>query len=257
MRTESRDIRVFFIGAGPGDPELITVKGKRLIEAAELVLYTGSLVPKEVVACAKASALVADSQHMSLEETHALIMQTLNKGGSVARVHTGDPGLYGAVREQARLLEAEGVDYEIVPGVTAAFAAAAAAKVSFTQPEAVQSLIFTRAAGKTPVPEAESIASFAAHGASMAVYLSGGKAESLAESLINGGYPETTTVIVAHKVGAPEERIVHTDISHMAEIIQEYRMQSQTVFLVLPGESKDEQRSYLYDARRLGSSSPS
>lgn len=249
------NVRVWFIGAGPGDPELITVKGKRLIEAADLVLFTGSLVPREVVACAKPSAIIADSQHMSLEETHALIMQTWRGGGLIARVHTGDPGLFGAVREQARLLEAEGVDYEIVPGVTAAFAAAAAAKVSFTTPEKVQSLVFTRAPGKTPVPETESIASFAAHGASMAVYLSGGKAQSVAESFVEGGFLETTKVVVAHKVGSPRERIFHTSIASMAEVVESYGLQSQTVFLVLPGEDCADGRSYLYDAERQGSSS--
>ena len=160
--------KVYFIGAGPGDPELLTLKGRRLICEADLVLYAGSLVPPELVACAKASARVEDSAPLCLEETHALMRDCALSGGMVARVHTGDPSLFGAVREQARLLDADGIPWEIVPGVSAAFAAAAAGKVSFTVPETTQSLIVTRLDGRTPVPEKERLKELAAHGASLA-----------------------------------------------------------------------------------------
>ena len=131
--------QVYFVGAGPGDPDLITVKGRKCIERADLVLYAGSLVPKELVACAGEDAKVVDSSSMTLKETHAMMIETIRSGGTVARVHTGDPSLYGAVKEQMVLLDRDGVNYEIIPGVTVAFAAAAAARVSFTLPEKVQS----------------------------------------------------------------------------------------------------------------------
>ena len=135
--------QVFFVGAGPGDPELLTIKGKRCIEQADLVLYAGSLVPVEVVSCAKDGAKVVDSSPMTLEKTHKAILETVKKGGTVARVHTGDPSLFGAIREQMLLLDRDGITYEVIPGVSAAFAAAAAARISYTVPEVSQSLIIT------------------------------------------------------------------------------------------------------------------
>ena len=154
---------VYFIGAGPGDPELITVKGSRLIGEADLVLYAGSLVPPAVVAHARPGARVIDSSPLNLAETHALIVETVRAGGMAARVHTGDPSLYGAMREQMRLLDAEGIGYEVVPGVTAAFAAAAAAGLSLTVPERSQTVILTRTPGRTPMPDTEQLRDLARH----------------------------------------------------------------------------------------------
>jgi precorrin-4/cobalt-precorrin-4 C11-methyltransferase len=239
---------VWFIGAGPGDPELITVKGRRLIGEADLVLYAGSLVPPEVVAHAKAGARVIDSASMTLEETHALMRETALTGGLVARVHTGDPLLYGAAREQMLLLERDGVPCAVVPGVTAAFAAAAAAGASFTVPETIQSLAITRLDGRTPVPKGQSVAEYARHGASMAVYLSAKTPELLAEELRRGGVPEDTPVLLAHKVGWPDEKLAWTTVAHLAETAREEGFTRQTVFLVLPGEKEDSPaRSKLYD----------
>ena len=161
--------QVYFIGAGPGDPDLITVRGRDLVSQADLVLYAGSLVPAKVVGCAKPGAVVADSAGMSLDETHALMLETARKGGLVARVHTGDPSLFGSVREQTALLDRDGVTWAIIPGVTAAFAAAARGGVSFTVPEVTQSLIITRLHGRTPVPESERLSELARHGSSVAV----------------------------------------------------------------------------------------
>ena len=143
---------VAFVGAGPGDPELLKVKAARLIGQADLVLYAGSLVPQGVVALARNGAQVVDSAPLSLDETHALLVATVRQGGLAARVHTGDPSLYGAVSEQIRLLVADDIPYMVVPGVTSAAAAAAAFGVSFTEPEATQTLILTRQAGRTPMP---------------------------------------------------------------------------------------------------------
>lgn len=239
--------KVYFIGAGPGDPELITVKARRIIEEADLVLYAGSLVPREVVACARPGARVLDSAPMTLGETHALLLETAAAGGVAARVHTGDPSLFGAVREQAALLDRDGVPWEVVPGVTAAFAAAAMAGVSFTVPERVQSLVFTRAPGRTPVPEGESLASFAAHGCSMAVYLSTSLAETVRAELLAGGLPPETPVVVAHRAGWPDGQSLRTTLDGLAEAVAGRGWKGQAVFLVLPGEEGDAPASRLYD----------
>jgi len=236
--------KVYFIGAGPGDPELVTVKGRRIIESADAVLYAGSLVPKELVACARPDAAIRDSSDMSLEQTHAFIMEHVHAGSVVARVHTGDPSLYGAVPEQMRLLDGEGVSYEVVPGVTAAFAAAAQAHASFTLPGVRQSLVFTRLPGRTPVPEGERLRDLARTGASLAVYLSGGKAADLTAELRAAGLPEDTPVLCAVRVGWPGQRLVWTDLAGLEETARD--MDRQAVFLVLP-ESGEAGRSKLYD----------
>jgi precorrin-4/cobalt-precorrin-4 C11-methyltransferase len=242
--------RVWFIGAGPGDPELLTVKGQRLIAEADLVLYAGSLVPAQVVAGAKPGARVADSAPLNLEETHALIMETVNAGGMVARVHTGDPALYGAIREQMALLDRDGVDYAVVPGVTAGFAAAAAACRSYTVPEVTQTLIFTRIAGKTPVPENEALRTLATHGSAMCIYLSAGDPEGVQSELLAGGLAASTLVVMAYRVGWPEEKVVDTELGTLAETARANDFTRQTVFLILPGQGVEDAgtaKSLLYD----------
>lgn len=242
--------KVFFIGAGPGDPELVTVKGQRLISEADLVLYAGSLVPQAVVACAKADARVEDSAPLNLEETHAMMMQTIRQGGTVARVHTGDPSLYGAIREQIELLDDDGVGYEVIPGVTAGFAAAASACRSYTVPEVTQTLIFTRIAGRTPVPKDERLRELAAHGSAMCIYLSAGDPEGIQSELLAGGLIESTLIVLAYRVGWPEEKIVSTDLAHLAKTARDNDFTRQTVFLVLPGqgiEDAGQAKSLLYD----------
>lgn len=241
------DTSVFFIGAGPGDPELITCKGRRLIESADLVLYAGSLVPPEVVACAKPEAKVVDSAPLDLGAILAMMLEAVAAGGIVARVHTGDPTLYGALREQMEALDAAGVAYEVVPGVTAAFAAAAAAKLSLTIPEDAQSLVIARARGRTPVPEGQQLAQWAGHQAPMAVYLSGQEPEAPARELMEGGLPPETPVVLAHRVGWPEQLILPTTLGNMASLAQERGCLRQTLFLVLPKETGQRRFSKLYD----------
>ncbi len=238
--------QVYFVGAGPGDPELITVRGRRVIQEADLVLYAGSLVPPEVVACARPEARVIDSAPMTLDETHALICEAVRAGGTVARVHTGDPSLYGAMREQMLLLEQDGIACGIIPGVTSAFAAAAAAGVSFTLPERTQSLILTRMAGRTPVPDGERLKEMARHQASMAVYLSAGDPEGLVRELRLGGYPGSTPVVVACRVGWPDERIFKATIDSVSEIVSREKITRQAVFLILPGQDHEAVPSRLY-----------
>ena len=236
-RQAPRPGMVTFVGAGPGDPELLTIKGRKAIEEATLVLYAGSLVPPAVVACAAPEAEVLDSAPLTLEECHALVRATALAGGTVARVHTGDPSLYGALREQAALLEAEGIPWRVIPGVTAACAAAAAGGVTFTVPEVTQSLIITRLEGRTPVPERESLAALAAHGSSMAVYLSAREAGTLQAELLRHLPPETA-VLCAHLVGWPEEELHWTRLADLAHCVARHNLTRQTVFLILPGECR-------------------
>lgn len=240
--------KVWFIGAGSGDPELITVKGRRLIAEADLVVYAGSLVPAEVLCCAKPGARVVDSAPLSLPETHALLRDCALAGHTAARVHTGEPSIYGAVREQAALLDADGIPWEVVPGVSSAFAAAAAAKVSFTVPGGPQTFILTRLSGRTPVPESESLPLLAAHGAAMAILLSAGDPERVQEQLLGGGYPPETTIVLGHKVGWPGGEVVRARLDKLAHTARVHGFTRQTVFLVLPGEnlSPEEARSRLY-----------
>ena len=246
MKITKRGSQVYFVGAGPGDPELITVKGHKCIQQADLVLYTGSLVPKEVVACAKENAKVVDSSSMTLNETHVMILETVSSGGTVARVHTGDPSLYGAIKEQMILLDHNGISYEVIPGVTVAFAAAAAAKISFTLPEKVQTLIFTRIEGRTPVPDRERLRDLARHNTSMALYLSSSDPDGVVKELMAGGYSRDTPVVVAYRVGWPDELLVTTQLSALADVVKETGIHKQAVFLVLPGQKDDPVFSRLY-----------
>jgi len=241
--------KVWFIGAGPGDPELITVKGQRLIREADLIVYAGSLVPLEVLASARPGVPVIDSAPLSLPETHALLRDCALKGGLAVRVHTGEPSIYGAVREQAALLDADDIAWDVVPGVSSAFATAAAAKVSFTVPGGPQTFILTRLSGRTPVPASESLPLLAAHGAAMAVLLSAGDPERLQAELLAGGYAPDTCIVLGHKVGWPGGEVVRARLSELARTAREAGFTRQTVFLVLPGETQGATaaQSKLYD----------
>ena len=238
--------KVWFIGAGPGDPELITVKGARLIASADLVLYAGSLVPREVVAGARPGARVEDSSPLTLEQTHALLRETAQAGGLAARVHTGDPSLYGAVHEQAALLDRDGIPWEIAPGVTAAFAAAAGAGASFTAPGGSQSLIITRTGKNTGMPGEQGLRGFAAHGCALALYLAAGDAQAAQDELLAGGLDRATRVVLGHKVGWPGGSVQETTLDRMAAATREAGITRQAVYLVLPGAPGNGARSRLY-----------
>lgn len=238
--------RVHFVGAGPGDPELLTVKAARLIARADLLVYPGSLTPDAVTALAKPGAVILDSAAMTLEQTHQAILETVARGGDVVRLQAGDPSLYGTVAEQARLLEAAGIAYAVVPGVTAAAAAAAALKVSLSAPEVTQTLILTRLGGRTPVPEAERLRDLARHHSALAVYLSAAQPEDVREELLAGGYAPDTCLAVAHRVGWPGEETHLSTVAHFPQLVRERGLTKQTVFLVLPGQ-KAQTRSKLYD----------
>ena len=183
---------VHIVGAGPGAPDLITVRGLRLLREADVVIYAGTLVNRELLRETKPEAQLYDSGTMTLEEVLEVIERAEGRGACTVRLHTGDPSLYGAIREQMDAMQERGIPYAVCPGVSSFNGAAASLEMEYTLPGVSQSLVITRMAGRTPVPERESIRSFAAHRASMAVFLSAGMLEQLQEELIQGGYPEDT-----------------------------------------------------------------
>ncbi|MER2530373.1 MAG: precorrin-4 C(11)-methyltransferase [Candidatus Competibacter sp.] len=207
---------VYFIGAGPGDPELITVKGQRLIRECPLVLYAGSLVPKEVVLTANPAAEIVNTADLDLDQIITRIRAAHEQGLNVARVHTGDPALYGAIGEQIRELDKLGIPYEVVPGVTAAFAGAAMLKRELTLPGISQTLILTRHAGKTPMPEGESLPELARHRATLAVYLSVDKLREIVAELIPY-YGADCPVAVLHRVSWPDQDGVVGTLTDIAD----------------------------------------
>lgn len=239
---------VYFIGAGPGDPELITVKGQRLIRECPLVLYAGSLVPKEVVLTANPAAEIVNTADLDLDQIITRIRAAHEQGLNVARVHTGDPALYGAIGEQIRELDKLGIPYEVVPGVTAAFAGAAMLKRELTLPGISQTLILTRHAGKTPMPEGESLPELARHRATLAVYLSVDKLREIVAELIPH-YGADCPVAVLHRVSWPDQDGV---VGILADIAAKVEAKGFTrTALILVGQVIQPEGfppSYLYSA---------
>ena len=223
---------VYFVGAGSGAPDLITVRGKKLLETADVIIYAGSLVNPELLQYAKAGCELHNSAKLTLEEIIALMEEAEKAGKLTVRLHTGEPSIYGAVREQMDALDARGIAYESCPGVSACFGAAASLNLEFTLPEVSQSLIITRMAGKTSVPEKESIESFAAHGASMAIYLSAGMLEELSKRLIAGGYSKDTPVALVYKATWPEEQSYLCTVETLPVVAAEHQINKIAVVLV-------------------------
>ena len=211
---------VYFIGAGPGDPELITVKGKRLIQEADVIVYTGSLVNPALLFEIKKTATVYNSASMTLKEVMEVICQAVRDGKKTVRVHTGDPSLYGAVREQMAELSRQGIDYEVIPGVSSFLAAAASLRREYTLPGVSQTVILTRMEGRTSVPEREQIEALAAHQATMVIFLSVGQIEELCRRLMKGGYEAKTPAAVVYKASWPEERMIQGTVKDLAEKVQ-------------------------------------
>ncbi|MCL2461642.1 MAG: precorrin-4 C(11)-methyltransferase [Defluviitaleaceae bacterium] len=209
--------KVHFVGAGPGAADLITLRGKALLENADVIIYAGSLVNPELLTLAKQGCEIFNSAHMTLDEVIETIQSAVAAGKAVARLHTGDPSLYGAIREQMDRLLALGIDYEICPGVSSFSAAAAALRAEYTLPEVSQSVIITRAAGRTPVPERETIRALAAHGATMVLFLSAGLLGTVSDDLIAGGYAPDTPAAIVYKASWPEEKIVRCTVAELAK----------------------------------------
>jgi len=212
---------VHFIGAGPGDPELITVKGQRLLAAADTVIYAGSLVNPALLDLAKPGAVIMNSATMTLDEVVAAIVAAVGEGRRVVRLHTGDPSLYGAIREQMDALDARGITYEVVPGVSSFLAAAAALRCEYTLPEVTQTVIVTRLEGRTPVPEREKLALLATHRATMCIFLSVHLLDSVVAELTAGGYPPDTPIAVVQKASWPDEKIYRGTLATIARTVAE------------------------------------
>ncbi len=222
---------VLFVGAGPGDPELITVKGQRALMAADMIIYTGSLVPDALLQWAGPKALRLNSADMHLEQIVDKMAAVYNKGQRLVRLHTGDPSLYGAIFEQMAGLKQKDVPYRVIPGVTAAFAAAAAMGIEYTLPEICQTLILTRMSGRTPVPEAEQLTLLAAHRASMAIYLSIGLVDQVAE-ILEDAYGSDGTCAVVFRASQPEEKIIYAKIASLAKTVKTENITHQALIIV-------------------------
>jgi len=213
--TSEFDNPVLFVGAGPGDPELITVKGQKALRAADLVIYAGSLVPQALLQWTREGTSTISSASMHLEEIVTEIQRAHSEGRRVVRLHTGDPSLYGAIYEQMSELSKRGIPYKIIPGVTAAFAAAAALGIEYTLPEVSQTLILTRMTGRTPVPEKENLASLARHQTSMAIYLSMSVIDEVSKILCDA-YGENSPCAVVYRASQPEEQIILTPLKELS-----------------------------------------
>lgn len=239
---------VYFVGAGPGAPDLITVRGMRLIEKADVLIYAGSLVNPELLDYAKESCEIYNSARMTLEEVVKVMEQAEQEQKVTVRLHTGEPSIYGAVQEQMEQLLQRQIPYESCPGVSACFGAAASLNLEYTLPGISQTLIITRMEGRTPVPETEQIESLAAHRSSMAIYLSAGMLEELCDRLIQGGYAKETPAALVYKATWPQEESYVTTLEELPAVAREHKI-TRTA-LVLVGEAVDHKqydRSCLYD----------
>jgi precorrin-4/cobalt-precorrin-4 C11-methyltransferase len=223
---------VHFIGAGPGDAELITVKGARLLRQADVVVYAGSLVDRQLVDTYAPQAEIFDSAVLTLEQTTALLADGVLAGKAVVRLHTGDPAIYGAIQEQMAELDRLGIPYEVVPGVTSAFAAAAALKQELTLPEVSQTVIFTRRAGRTPVPEREKLAEIAGLGATLVIYLSVSMIEEVVQELLLGAYTQDTPAAVVARASWPDEQIIEGTLADVAEKVRSAGIARQALIIV-------------------------
>jgi precorrin-4/cobalt-precorrin-4 C11-methyltransferase len=242
-------IQVYFIGAGPGDPELLTIKAKRIIEQADVIIYADSLVSPEVGVFFRKGAEIHRSASLNLEEITGIIENAVGQGKVVARLQSGDPSVYGAIQEQMAILDEKGIEYGIIPGVSSLFAAAAALKAELTVPELSQTVIITRLEGRTPVPLGESLKSLATHRASLAIFLSAALVEEVATELMAGGYQPETPAAVVYRASWPDEKILRTTLNDLARDIKTAGIKKQALILVghFLGPGAGKQRSKLYD----------
>ena len=265
--------KVYIVGGGPGDPELLTLKAKRIIESADVVIYANSLVHPSVVDFARPGAEVHGSQSLSLDEIMELVIRAARQGKTVARIQSGDPAIYGAILEQMRVLEREGIEYEVVPGVSSAFAAAALLKVELTAPEISQTVIMTRAEGRIAMPSGEQLRDLAVHGSTLVIFLSIPRMAKIARELRAAGYPKETPVAVVYRVGWPDEKAIQGTLADISAKVRAAKITRQALILVgrvvdpllrQPGAPEDTQASsHLYSKdyshlyRRAGARSKS
>lgn len=248
----SLEAKVYIVGAGPGDPDLITVKGLRILQQADVVLYADSLVNEELIQRAGSHAQVLQSSGMDLEQIVTTMAEAVLAGKSVARMHTGDPAMYGAILEQMVLLKQRGIPYEIVPGVSSVFAAAAALGAELTVPDLTQTVILTRAEGRTPVPEKEKLKDLASHHCTIALFLSAALTNKVVEEFIDAGWAEDTPVAVVHRATWPDQKIIRTTLANLDRDLREGGIRQHA--MILAGRALDPSlvegdlhRSKLYD----------
>jgi precorrin-4 C11-methyltransferase len=239
--------KVWFIGAGPGAPDLLTIRGAELISEADVIVWARSLVHEGVLEHAHPGTEIIESTAIPLEGVRELYERAVRENLSIARVHSGDPSLWGAVLEQAELCEELGLDWEIVPGVSSLGAAAASIGRELTVPEISQSVILTRRASRTPMPNNEDIKSFAAHGTTMAIFLSAAKPRLLQEELLEGGYPPETPCAVVYKASWPDEQIIECPLGELSGRIREAGFTRQALIFVGRGLEAGGTRSHLYN----------
>lgn len=239
--------KVHFVGAGPGDKELITLKGYNLLSNADVVIYAGSLVNPELLEYCKEGCEIYNSAYMDLQQITDVMEKGIREGKSVVRLQTGDFSIYGSIREQVEELNKIDIDYDCTPGVSSFLGASSALGVEYTVPEISQSVVITRMEGRTPVPEKESIESFAKHQTSMVIFLSVQEIEKVVERLVDGGYPRTTPIAVVYKATWPEEKIVKGTLQDIAEKVKENNITKTALIMVGEFLGKDYNNSKLYD----------
>ena len=239
---------VHFVGAGPGAPDLITIRGAELLKRADVVIYAGSLVNPALLGICKEGASIYNSAEMTLEEVTDRIREAESRGLTTVRLHTGDPSLYGAIREQMDILAEAGIPYDDTPGVSSFCGAAAAIGAEYTLPGISQSVIITRLAGRTPVPERESLSKLASHGATMVIFLSAGMTDQVAAELLAGGaYTENTPAAIVYKATWPEQKVVHCTVGRLAEAARANGIRKTALILVGDFLVAAYERSRLYD----------
>ncbi len=238
---------VHFVGAGPGAPDLITLRGAELLKRADVIIYAGSLVNPALLAYAKEGCRVYNSAEMTLEQVIAVLEDAERGGLESVRLHTGDPSVYGAIREQMDALDRLGIPYDDTPGVSSFCGAAASLRAEYTLPGVSQSVIITRMAGRTPVPEAESVAELSRHGASMVLFLSAGMLDKLQAELLKGAYTENTPAAIVYKATWPEEKVVRCTVGTLAESGAREGIRKTALVLVGDFLGAAYERSKLYD----------
>jgi precorrin-4/cobalt-precorrin-4 C11-methyltransferase len=238
--------KIWFIGAGPGAPDLLTIRGAKLIGEADVVIWARSLVNEGVLERARPDTEIIESTTIPLEGVREIYERAVAEDLKVARVHSGDPSIYGAVMEQLELCEELGLGWEIVPGVSSLGAAAAAIGRELTVPEVSQSVILTRRASRTPMPKGEDIQSFANHGTTMAIFLSAARPRALQQELLEGGYAPDTPCAVVYKASWPDELVIECPLEELADRIRGAGFTRQALILVGPGLGASGTRSHLY-----------
>lgn len=238
---------VHFIGAGPGAPDLITLRGARLLAEADVIIYAGSLVNPALLEGRKEGCAVYDSASMTLEEVLSVMEKAEQEGKTTVRLHTGDPSLYGAIREQMDELDKMGVSYDVTPGVSSFSGAAAALNAEYTLPDVSQSVIITRMAGRTPVPEGEALAKMASHGCTMVLFLSTGLLEDVEKELMKGGYSPDTPAAIVYKATWPDQKVYRCTVSTLAQTAKDNHVTKTALITVGGFLGTEYERSKLYD----------